>query len=76
MNTKQTFILFYFIFYFILSYFIFKKILFIYLTERERAQAGGAAEGEGEADFLLSREPDVGLDLKTLRSWPEPKAAA
>ena len=25
------------------------------------AGAGGGAEGEGEADSLLSREPDVGL---------------
>ena len=33
---------------------------YIYLTEREseRAQAGGAAEGEGEAGSPLSREPD------------------
>ena len=33
---------------------------------------GGGAEGEGEresqADFTLSIEPNVGLDLKTLRS--------
>ena len=40
-----------------------KKILFIYLTERgterEGTQAGGA--GEGEAGFLLSREPNGGL---------------
>jgi len=36
------------------------------LRERARAQAGGAAEGEGEAGFLLSREPDVGLDPRTL----------
>jgi len=33
------------------------------LTERERAQAGGAAEGEGEKQTSpLSREPDAGLD--------------
>ena len=38
-----------------------KKILFIYLTERLKAQAGDAAEGEGEADSLLSREPNQGL---------------
>ena len=31
------------------------KILFIYLFEREGAQAG---EAEGEADLSLSREPD------------------
>ena len=39
----------------------FKKALFIYLSER--AQAGG------EADFLLSREHDVGLDPRTWRSY-------
>ena len=32
----------------------------------ERAQAG--EEGEGEADSLLSREPDMGLNPRTLRS--------
>ena len=38
--------------------FFFLNILFIYLTQKERviAQAGGA--GEGEAGFLMSREPD------------------
>ena len=41
-----------------------KNILF----ERERAQAGRGAEGEGEADSPLSREPDVGLDPGTLGS--------
>jgi len=30
--------------------------------------------GEGEAGLPLSREPDVGLDPRILRSWPEPKA--
>ena len=29
---------------------------------------------EREADLLLSREPDVGLDPRTQRSQPEPKA--
>ena len=47
-----------------------------YLSEREReserthmctyAQARGV--GEGEADSPLSREPDAGLDPRTLRS--------
>ena len=27
---------------------------------------GGGAEGEGEADSSLSREPDMGLDDRTL----------
>ena len=39
-----------------------KKFLDFYLFERattlERAQAWGGADGEGEADSLLSREPD------------------
>ena len=36
---------------------------------REQAIMGkGGAEGEGEADSLLSKEPDVELDPRTLRS--------
>ena len=53
---------------------ILKNILFIYLTnwERKRAQAGERA-GEGEADSPQSREPDTGLDTRTIRimSWAE-----
>jgi len=48
------------------------------LTERDRAregtQTGGV--GEGEAGFPPSREPDAGLDPRTLGSGPEPKADA
>ena len=40
--------------------------------EREREssykQGEKQAEGEGEADSLLRREPDVGLDPRTLGS--------
>ena len=37
-----------------------------YLFEREREyMQGGGAEGEGEADSLLSRELDMGLNLRT-----------
>ena len=56
----------------------FKKNIYLFIWERgrERAQVGEGAEGEGEADFPLSREPDAGLDPKTLRSWPEVKADA
>ena len=61
--------MFYFIFFKECVSFFF-KILFIYLTERDTAregtQAGGV--GEGEAGLLPSREPDVGLDPKTLGS--------
>ena len=42
--------------------------------ERERAQAGVGADGEGEADSSLSKEPNTGLDPRTLRSGPKPKA--
>ena len=42
-----------------LSFFF--KSLFIYLIKREQEQGGGA-EGEGEADSLMSRDPDMGLD--------------
>ena len=42
----------------------FKKIIYLF----DRAQAGGEVEGEGEADAQLSREPDVGLDPRALRS--------
>ena len=42
--------------------------------EREHKQGDWQAEGEGETDSLLSREPNVGLSPRTLRSRPEPKA--
>ena len=37
-------------------------------------QAGGEAEGEGEADSPLNREADAGLGPRTLKSWPELKS--
>jgi len=33
-----------------------------------RAGGGGGAEGEGQADSMLSTEPDGEPDLRTLRS--------
>ena len=43
----------------------------------EREQ-GGEVEEKGErdsqTDFLLSMEPDLGLDPRTIRSQPEPKS--
>jgi len=48
------------------SIIIFLKILFVYLN-REQAQAGRVqAEGEGEAGSPPSKEPDAGLDPRTL----------
>ena len=41
---------------------------------REGTQARGV--GEGEAGFLPSREPDAGLDPRTLGSLPKLKADA
>ena len=37
---------------------------------------GAGAGAEGEAHSLLSREPKVGLDPRTLRSQPELKSEA
>jgi len=61
------------------SYFYFLNFFkdFFYSFERqresERAQARGEAQGEGETDSPLSWEPDMGLDPRTWRSWPDPK---
>jgi len=44
----------------------FFKILF--KGAGEHAQAGGAAVAKGEAGSPLSREPDLGLDPRTLGS--------
>ena len=41
----------------------FLKIFFIYSLEREQEhKQGGSSEGEGEADFLLRKEPDAMQD--------------
>ena len=51
---------------------------FIYLFDRERSQVGREAGRERgrKAGSPLSREPDAGLNPRTLGSWPEPKAEA
>ena len=49
------------------AFFLF-KILFIQLTEREHAQAGQVADGEGEGEAGSPLEPDVGLHPSTLGS--------
>ena len=51
------------------QYFIFFKD-FYYLFDRQRSQVGREAgrEREEEAGSPLSREPDAGLDSRTLRS--------
>ena len=40
---------------------------------KEKAGVGEGG-GEPEVDSPLSREPQEGLDLRILGSWPEPKA--
>ena len=53
----------------------FKDFIYFFDRERESAQAGERqAEGEGEADSPLSREPNARLDPRTLGSQPELKA--
>ena len=41
---------------------------FIYLFDRQRSQVGREAEREEEAGSPLSREPNAGLDPRTLGS--------
>ena len=54
----------------------FLKILFIYLTETA-SERGNTSMGNGRGRSRLpAEEPDVGLDLRTLGSCPEPKADA
>ena len=52
----------------------------IYLFERERKkeyeQKGGAeGERESQADSSPRKEPNAGLELTTLRSWPKSKSS-
>ena len=44
------------------------KILFILERERESMSSGEGTEREEEADSLLSREPDLGLNPRIPRS--------
>ena len=46
----------------------FLKRFYLFKRERMRENTSGREEVEGEADSLLSREPDVGLDPRTLGS--------
>ena len=64
-------------------FFFFFKFFFniLFIWERERVctckrVSTGREEGEREADSLLSRKLDVGLDPRTPGSWPELKAGA
>ena len=59
------------------SWFFFFKD-FIYLFDRETAsERGNTSRGSGRGrSRLLAEEPDVGLDLRTLGSRPEPNADA
>lgn len=57
--------------FFKVKYPFFKKC---YLFQRKREHKHEPGRGR-EADSPLSRDPDVGLNPRTLRSWPEPKVA-
>ena len=61
---------------FFFFFFILFKILFIWERERKSTSCGGEAKEWGEAGSQRCREPDVGLNPRTIGSWPEPKAAA
>jgi len=57
----------------------FSFLFFFHEREREREHlrrlgAKGEEERESQADSPLSGEPGVGLDPRSLGSWPEPKA--
>ena len=43
------------------------------LWKREKEKTQGGA-GEEQADSMLSTEPNMGFNIMTLRSWPEPKS--
>ena len=70
--------------YFISSFFIYFKCLFIYFErERERksvSKPAGERQRESERERIQSRllavsaGPHLGLDLTTVRSWPELKS--
>lgn len=68
---------------FLFSVLYFKDI-FIYFSEREwvgmRRGEGfvvveGQRERESQADSMLCAQPDMGLNLTILRSWPEPQSS-
>ena len=46
------------------------------VSESKHSQGRGRErrERESQAGSTPSTEPDVGLDLTTMRSWPEPKS--
>ena len=44
------------------------------MKERGRERMGVGAEGEGQADSVLSMGPDLGLNPMTLRGWLEMKS--
>jgi len=59
---------------FVYLFVCFFKDSFIYLREREHEWEGQKeSERESQVDSALSTEPRVELNLRTLRSRPEPK---
>ena len=54
--------------------FFFKHLLNLSEREREDGRKERGIRKESQADSLLITEPNMGLDLTTLRSWPEPES--
>lgn len=60
-------------------YHYFLKMYLFAEKESEKVSKWGQGrdrERECQADSPLSAEPEVGISLMTLRSWPEPKSGA
>ena len=55
-------------FYFLKIFYLFERECVPAHTSGGRGSRWGGAEGEGQADSMVSMEPDVGLHLMTLRA--------
>lgn len=63
-------LVFYYLRFILPSYCLFVYLFFLFKSERV-GEGQRETERESEADSALSAEPNAGLNLKTLRSWPE-----
>ena len=45
-----------------------------HMSRRREGERDRDRERESQADSMPSTEPDVGFDLMTVSSWPEPKS--
>ena len=53
-----------------IDYYYFLRFLFVWGGDERKRER----ERESQADTVLSMQPDMGLNLTTQRSWPEPKS--